>query len=157
MNLAPELADLVPCYLANRRNDMETLAAALGRGDFELMSRLGHNMHGSGTSFGLDGLSAIGVAIERAANAGDRVEIARQLRRMTAYLSRHELSDRATARLQLAPYEGDAFAAGAAADDRAVDVLLVDDQEMNIAILGRYLTRAGHDGAQLRPELIERE
>jgi HPt (histidine-containing phosphotransfer) domain-containing protein len=124
VNLAPELADLVPCYLANRRNDMETLAAALGRGDFELMSRLGHNMHGSGTSFGLDGLSAIGVAIERAANAGDRVEIARAVAAHDGVPVAARAQRQSHGPAAACAVRGDAFAAGAAADDRAVDVLL---------------------------------
>jgi len=139
VNVDAELRDLIPRYLANRGKDVETATAALVRGDFELIGCMGHNMQGSGCSFGLDELSAIGTDIERAAKAADHVEIARQLNRIEDYLSRVEIAEAAP------PVAAGAVpAASATTGSGAVDVLLVDDQEMNVAIIGRFLSREGY-------------
>ena len=142
------LRDLIPRYLANRGKDVELATVALVRGDFALIRGIGHNLQGSGRTFGLDELSAIGIEIERAARAADRVEIARQLNRIEDYLSRIEIASDGDF-----PAPGEAVssvcagaqpAAGAAAESGAPEVLLVDDQEMNVAIIGRFLSREGY-------------
>ena len=84
----PVLRDLVPVYLTNRRGDIELVKVALDRGDFGTIRRAGHNMQGSGSSFGFDGLTAIGAELERAAKAGKRMEITRLLHDLQHYLSR---------------------------------------------------------------------
>lgn len=139
VNADAELRDLIPRYLANRGKDIETATMALVRGDFELIGGIGHNLQGSGRSFGFDELSAIGIDIERAAKAADRVEIARQLNRIEDYLSRVDI---AGAGVEAAPAAGTAPPATGAVH-APVDVLLVDDQEMNVAIIGRFLSREG--------------
>lgn len=142
------LRDLVPRYLANRGKDVETATMALVRGDFELIRGMGHNLQGSGRTFGLDEISAIGIEIERAAKAADRVEIARQLNRLEDYLSRIEIAGdaefSAPAEAASSVLAGVQPAAGAAAESAAPEVLLVDDQEMNVAIIGRFLSREGY-------------
>ena len=135
-----EFLDLFPRYVENRGRDIETVGAALARGDFELIRSIGHNMHGSGRSFGLDELSAIGAAIERAAQRADPATIIRQLPRISAYLSHIDLARSSVETTGLA----DAPAADPEADGEAIDVLLVDDQEINIAIISRFLRREGY-------------
>jgi PAS domain S-box-containing protein len=71
IHIAPELADLVPTFLQNRRNDVATLRDALDRGDFETVERLGHGMRGAGGMWGFDGISDIGAGMERAAQSAD--------------------------------------------------------------------------------------
>jgi len=146
-----DLRDLMPVYLANRENDIGTVTAALGRRDFELVGRIGHNMQGSGCSFGLDEVTAIGAAIEGAANAGDRAEIVNQLRRLEDYLSRIEVVSRG--RKSAPAQAGPAAAANRAPDEDTGrmksgrgegEILLVDDQEMNTAVISRFLVRAGY-------------
>src|SRR5205085_1481225 len=44
----PLLANLVPAFLENRRQDVVAIRAALDDGDFETVGRLGHSMRGSG-------------------------------------------------------------------------------------------------------------
>jgi CheY-like chemotaxis protein len=139
VNVDPEVRDLLPRYMANRGKDVETATAALVRGDFELIGGIGHNLQGSGRTFGLDELSAIGADVERAAKGADRVEIARQLNRIEDYLSRVEIAGRETARVEPRLPE-----AAVTAGNRAIDVLLVDDQEMYVAIIGRFLGREGY-------------
>lgn len=145
INVDPDLRDLLPGYLANRGKDIETVTAALERGDFELIGCTGHNLLGSGRSYGLDEVTAIGVDIERAAKTADRGEIVRQLRRLEDYLSRIDDPGAGPSAAWTAacvaprPAEGN-MGAGSG----ATEILLVDDQEMNIAIISRYLTREGY-------------
>ena len=142
------LRDLIPRYLANRRKDIERATVALVRDDFDLIRGIGHNLQGSGRTFGLDEFTAIGAEIERAAKAADRVEIARQLNRIEDYLSRIEIAGdgdfSAPAEAASCVRAGAQPAAGAAAGSGAPEVLLVDDQEMNVAIIGRFLSREGY-------------
>jgi CheY-like chemotaxis protein len=140
----PELFDLVPVYLQNRAGDLERMQAAVERGDFDTVLGIAHNIQGSGGSFGFADLSEIGAALEEAARARARPEIERQLRRLEHYLARVEVS---SARPEPAPLP---IAPAAAHASRRRDggggpaILLVDDQEMNAVILGRYLEREGY-------------
>ena len=146
--LDADFLDLFPRYVANRRGDVETVAAALERGDFQLISRIGHNMHGSGRTFGLDELSTIGAAIERAALAADRDGVLSQLPRINACLSRAQTGGVEPSAMPAGPAVPRAGTltprAGALPDGAAFDVLLVDDQEINVAIIGRFLSREGY-------------
>ena len=62
-----ELAAIVPKFLSNVRRNPPAIAAALARGDFGAIRSLGHNMKGTGGSFGLPQISEIGDQLERAA------------------------------------------------------------------------------------------
>jgi len=62
-----DLSALIPQFLANRRNDVRAIGAALERDDFDTIAMLAHNMRGTGTSFGFPAVTAIGEALEHAA------------------------------------------------------------------------------------------
>ena len=62
-----ELSAIVPKYMNNIRRNPAAVAAALARGDFDAIRSLGHNMKGTGSSFGLPQISEIGGELERAA------------------------------------------------------------------------------------------
>ncbi len=154
----PVLRDLVPVYLSNRREDIDVIKAALDRGDFGTISRIGHNMRGSGSSFGFDGMSEIGTGLESAAKAGKRVESARLVRVLEDYLSRIDLmvperelpgpeaepGGRPAAQVVAGRPAGREAPSGSGAE-----VLVVDDQEMNAAIISRYLTKEGYNVSYL--------
>ena len=61
------LSAIVPKYMNNIRRNPAAVAAALARGDFDAIRSLGHNMKGTGSSFGLPQISEIGGELERAA------------------------------------------------------------------------------------------
>ncbi len=63
----PELADIIPGYLENRRGDVDKLKQLLAAGDFEGLQALGHRMKGSGGGYGFEGITEIGHKIEMAA------------------------------------------------------------------------------------------
>ena len=76
---SPAAAALLPQFLEHRRRDIVTLRAALERGDFETIRRLGHNMAGNGISYGFPNMSAIGRRLEAEASAGNTVGVSEQV------------------------------------------------------------------------------
>lgn len=59
-----DIAALVPTFLANVERDVIDLRTALADNDFDVIRRIGHNLKGSGGSFGFPKLSEIGARIE---------------------------------------------------------------------------------------------
>ncbi len=62
-----EVRTLLPAYIENRRRDVAALLEAIAVNDFAGVQRLGHNMKGTGRSFGLPEITRIGTLIEQAA------------------------------------------------------------------------------------------
>ena len=54
-----DLEDLIPGYIKNRHNDIESMHTALESGDFENIRILGHSMKGSGGGYGFDEITTI--------------------------------------------------------------------------------------------------
>lgn len=65
------VADLVPSYLANRRKDLVEMLRLLDLREYKGIQRMGHNMKGSGTSYGMPEVSQIGSQLEAAGAARD--------------------------------------------------------------------------------------
>ncbi len=82
----PILQELLPGYLARRREEVGTLEDALARGDFDKLRIIGHNLHGSGGAYGLDRVSEFGKALEKAARADDSEAIRVTIRQIRAFL-----------------------------------------------------------------------
>lgn len=87
----PDLADLIPGYLANRRKDVVVIRASLERNDLEPVRVLGHGMKGSGGGYGFEAITAIGTAMEKAAKEGRDAEIRLQVDLLEDYLNRVEI------------------------------------------------------------------
>lgn len=66
-----DIQGLIPKFLENRRQDVESILMALKRQDVATVLTLGHNMKGMGTAYGFDMISDIGASIEKAAMAKD--------------------------------------------------------------------------------------
>jgi HPt (histidine-containing phosphotransfer) domain-containing protein len=88
VHVDPDLWDLVRGFLANRSMDIPTIRAGLRQGDLTLIRRLGHNMKGEGSAYGLDGLSDLGAQIERSALQSDAPAIAHLTNALECYLGR---------------------------------------------------------------------
>ena len=87
----PKLADVIPGFLRNRRQDVVTLLDALDRGDYETVERLGHGMRGAGGSWGFDGITDIGAALEQAAGSADADASRKWVGELSRYLDRVEI------------------------------------------------------------------
>jgi len=86
-DLPREVQELVPGYVERRQTDIAALWMALKMGDYETLSTLGHQLKGSGTAFGFDGLSDCGASLEQAAKASDIDEAGRQTALIADYIA----------------------------------------------------------------------
>ena len=87
----PDLADLIPGFLDNRRKDITAMRKALERGDFETVRTLGHSMKGSGGGYGFDAVTDIGAALEQAATGKNSDEIRLRVDDLSVYLDHVEV------------------------------------------------------------------
>lgn len=91
VHVDPEIVDLIPGFLENRRKDIKAMDEALRQGDFETIRMLGHSMKGAGGSYGFDAVTDIGKALEEAANKNNAEVIQRSVGELAAYLDRVEV------------------------------------------------------------------
>ena len=83
----PDLEELVPGFLENRRKDVATLTGAMQTGDLKIVCLLGHRMKGDGGGYGFQAISEIGEALEQAARREDWKVIAEKIQALTAFLA----------------------------------------------------------------------
>jgi HPt (histidine-containing phosphotransfer) domain-containing protein len=86
-----DLEDLVPDYLRNRRNDLESILKALAGNDYETIRVLGHTMKGTGGGYGFDAITDHGRSLEQAAKDRDPVAIRRVVEELGQYLDAVEV------------------------------------------------------------------
>lgn len=86
MDVPPGLEEFVPSYLANRKEEVAVMFRFLDASDFESLVVLGHNIKGSGTSFGFPEISRIGVALQQSAEQTDPAALRAQLTELKDYL-----------------------------------------------------------------------
>jgi hypothetical protein len=91
VHVDPDLADLIPGYLANRKKDIAAIHAALEKKALYTVRMLGHNMKGSGVGYGFETITDIGMMMEKAAKEGRNEEIRLQMKRLEDYLQRVEI------------------------------------------------------------------
>jgi len=77
--LDPDCAALVPAFLERRCEELLVLEQALQQSEFDTVYRLGHNLRGSGGSYGFPVMTEIGERMERAAKANDGAAVAREI------------------------------------------------------------------------------
>src|SRR5262249_11679875 len=73
----PIIARRIPHLLANRRGDVRLVLEAIDHRSFDAIRRVGHNLKGSGASYGFPAISEIGRVLEEAALAQDTEMIRR--------------------------------------------------------------------------------
>lgn len=76
----------VPVYIARRRADLGVIHSALALGDFARIESVGHNLKGTGSSYGFPKITEIGGLLESAARTGSRGEIGARLEDLNTYL-----------------------------------------------------------------------
>ena len=86
-----DLEDIIPGFLQHRQSDIEAIADALDKGDYETIRILGHNMKGAGGGYGFEVITDIGRAIEQAAANNDEAEIKKSLSELSMYLEQIEV------------------------------------------------------------------
>ncbi|MCX8021637.1 MAG: Hpt domain-containing protein [Syntrophorhabdaceae bacterium] len=84
----------MPEFLENRVKDISRIKRALERGDFNSISSIGHNMKGSGGSYGLTMISELGKQIEVAASQRDVEAIKWLTEKLSTYLNTIEILEK---------------------------------------------------------------
>ena len=86
VHVDPELEDLIPAYLENRRKNVVSIREALERDDYDIIESLGHSMRGSGGGYGFDYITDLGKSLEQAARDRDSHEISNCVTKLLDYL-----------------------------------------------------------------------
>jgi signal transduction histidine kinase/CheY-like chemotaxis protein len=81
------LKPVVGSYLANRREDIPKLRAALHHGDYATVRTFGHQMAGSGGGYGFERITEIGSLLEESALSGDAARMQANIEDLDCYLN----------------------------------------------------------------------
>lgn len=88
VSIDPDLEELIPGFLENRRKDAATLVRAIQSRDVEIVRLLGHRMKGDGGGYGFQEISQIGAGLEQAAIKEDWITIAEKTDTLALFLDR---------------------------------------------------------------------
>ena len=91
ISIEQDLEDLIPGYLANKKEDIERMDSFLSAWDFRNIAFLAHRMKGTGGSYGFNRISEIGAAIKKSATDRDIKGIAFLLDQLKDFLKRLEI------------------------------------------------------------------
>jgi HPt (histidine-containing phosphotransfer) domain-containing protein len=86
-----DLEELIPEFLAVRRQNIRSMLEALARDDYETIRVLGHRMNGSGGGYGFDAITHIGRSLEQTARNRDPEKIRTLVDELAAYLESVEI------------------------------------------------------------------
>lgn len=84
------LAERVPAYLQNCRQNVIAMRDALDRSDFGAVTIVGHNLRGSGGGFGFAAITDLGASIELASEGEDAGEVRTLLTDLSSHLDHAE-------------------------------------------------------------------
>jgi len=87
----PDLEDLIPGFLENRRLDAEKLRADIESNDFDSIEALGHSIKGVGGGYGFKLMSEYGANIETSAKERNTDVIQENINQLDDYLKRVEI------------------------------------------------------------------
>ena len=82
----PFVKELMPGYLARRREELSTLENAVEDRNYETLRIIGHNLHGSGAAYGLPRISELGRDLEKAAHGRDDAGVRTVIDAMRAFI-----------------------------------------------------------------------
>lgn len=82
----PDLEDLIPSFMGNRRNDLADIRQALTRNDFEFIRRTAHTLKGICRPYGFAHLETLSKELETAGQSEDPQAINRIADDMQSYL-----------------------------------------------------------------------
>jgi len=91
VHIKPEIRDLIPLFLENRRKDICRLGESLERSDFKAAYIIGHNLAGIGGAYGFNLLTEIGRKMELASKAENAADVRAMTAEIDAYLNNVEV------------------------------------------------------------------
>ncbi len=72
----PDLADLIPSFVQNRRNELAELQTALAKSDFEFIRRMSHTWKGICRPYGFIHLETLSKSLEEAGERESSADVA---------------------------------------------------------------------------------
>jgi hypothetical protein len=93
LQVEPQLRELVPGFLDNRRRDLERLRQALHAGDLAAIRDVGQNIRCFSRVYGVEALTALGEEIRCAAEECSTLRIVHLQGQLADYLARVELAE----------------------------------------------------------------
>ncbi len=84
---APEARDLIPSFLAHCRSDIMALGRLLQEQQFARIAVIGHNMKGTGASFGFPALGRLAARLEQAAQKRDANALSLSISELEAHVA----------------------------------------------------------------------
>ena len=91
VEIDPDLEELIPGFLENRKKDVEALKASVESEDFDNLRSVGHSLKGVGGGYGFTMITDLGADIEAAAKVRDMDTIKDLVDRLADYLERVEV------------------------------------------------------------------
>ncbi len=88
----PSIARMAPRYLKNVAKDLAALQGGQGVEDYPTLQRIGHNLNGTGGSFGFPRITELGARIERGAKDRAIDEIRPAIEELASYLKQVQSS-----------------------------------------------------------------
>ena len=85
--VSPEVAALVPKYLASQSKQIDEAHAQLGQQGFDSIRRFGHNLKGTGRGYGFAEMEEMGGDLERAAQETSESSIAETLEALRHFVN----------------------------------------------------------------------
>jgi HPt (histidine-containing phosphotransfer) domain-containing protein len=82
----PDLADLIPSFMQNRKNELAELQQARSRKDYEFIRRMSHTWKGICRPYGFVHLETLSRSLEEAGGREDAAEVERIMNEMASYL-----------------------------------------------------------------------
>ncbi len=87
----PDLSDLIPGFLAHKRDDVAAIFEAVTRRDYAEISHIAHRIKGEGGSYGFDLMTELGRGLEQAAATRDDGAVTTLARQLLNYMDRLEI------------------------------------------------------------------
>ncbi|MCO4772075.1 MAG: response regulator [Deltaproteobacteria bacterium] len=87
VHVDPDIADLVPRFLAHRKAEAAEMRRAYQDQDFETLQRLGHDLRGCAPGYGFAELGRLGALLETAASSADLLSTAEVIAQVEARLA----------------------------------------------------------------------
>ena len=85
------LSDLIPGFLAHKRDDAAQILEAVTARDYESIARIAHRIKGEGGSYGFDTMSELGKSLEQAGAMRDEGAVAALARQLLSYIDHVEV------------------------------------------------------------------
>lgn len=85
-NLESFYKELVEEYLNNKKSELEGVMKALANADYSTLKVVGHNLAGTGGSYGLSSLTDIGDQLEKAAEKNDLNQCIESIKQYNEFL-----------------------------------------------------------------------